>query len=127
MNGSTWWPHAYDPDIPKMSVWRCDGAPHRSAPPGGQIPGADRGTLPNSQSSDSTPSPSVSTGMPPLYPRTMEDVDDAEAAAMEGLIRGEGGTPSPPSSPTMAASAPRLDAPSRLAVATIDLTSDVSP
>ena len=58
----------------------------------------------------------------------MADVDDAEDAEMERLIRGsQGGTPPPPSSPTISNSAPRLDAPSPLPTATIDLTSDISP
>ena len=66
--------------------------------------------------------------MPPPYPRTIQDLDDAEEAELDRQIRGfpGGNAPSPPSS-TIGASAPRLDAPSSLPTATIDLTSEVSP
>ena len=74
------------------------------------------------------PSPSDSGAMPPLYPRTMEDVDDAEEAELRWLEGRAPGRIAPlPSSSTFAASAPRLDAPSPLPTATIDLTSEVDP
>ena len=95
---------------------RCDGAPHRTAPHGGQIAGADRGTLPNSQSTAS-PLSFRFDGMPPLFPRTMADVDDAEATRKWSAL-----SPPPTSSPTISTSAP-----SPLPTAAIDLTSDISP
>ena len=62
------------------------------------------------------------------YPRTMEDVDDAEEAELRRLDGGAPGRIAPsPFSSIFGASAPRLDAPSPLPTTTIDLTSEVSP
>ena len=51
--------------------------------------------------------------MPPRYARTMEDVNDAEEAELDRLIRGfPAGSPASPTPFNGGASAPRLDAPS---------------
>ena len=62
--------------------------------------------------------------MPPRYARTMEDVNDAEEAELDRLIRGfPAGIPASPTPFNGGASAPRLDAPSSRLMPTIDLTS----
>ena len=83
-----------------MSVWRCDGAPHPVRATIGQSPGETRELCqtPN-QALRPPPSPLDSGAMPPLYPRTMEDVDDAEEAELRWLEgRAPGGIAPLPSS-----------------------------
>ena len=90
VNGSTRWPRAYDADVPKMSVGRGDGAPHPHRATIGQNAGRDTRHPAKLPIKREPPLSFRSDGMPPLFPRTMEDVDDAEEAELRRL---EGRTP----------------------------------
>ena len=78
-----------------------------------------------------TPLSFSSARMPVRFPRTMDDVNDAEEAELRRLEDGAPGgiapSPSPPTHAAFALFAPRLDTPSPLPMATIDLTSELRP
>ena len=114
-NGSTWWPLAYDPNVPKMSVWRCRMARrihprHKAAMFGARD---SPGTL-LELAIRATPLSFLLARMPVRFPRTMDDVDDAEEAELRPAVSGRrrcwGDCSLYTSSPTFGASASRLDA-----------------
>ena len=114
-------PRPYDSIALKMSVWRFSGGPHPPAPLAMRLEGTD------TRHSELC-KPKTGFQLPLRYARTMEDVDDKEEAELERLILGvPAGNPASPSPFSSGASAPRLDAPSSLPTATIDLTFDGSP